>query len=125
MNSKKLNGFNNGIDTTDGIGGSEYPIVTIPSAKNILSLLIPQKDNVSNEENQNSIEQNIEVLKDWVKLHVQEALTTASEQAKTADFYVFGNSEDENRINDYDLTGLKCSIDKESILNAYPDNKIQ
>jgi hypothetical protein len=42
--------------------------------------LIPQKENVSKEENKNSIEQNIDILKGWATLHVEAALKAAKKK---------------------------------------------
>jgi hypothetical protein len=47
------------------------------------------------------------------------------QEAMIDDFYVFGTSEDETRINEYDLNGLKGKISKNSILNAYPLTNIK
>jgi len=65
------------------------------------------------------------MMQEFARLHVIEALKEASEKASITDFYVFGNSDDEDRINSYDLNGLTCSINKESILNSYNLDNIQ
>ena len=46
----------------------------IPSAEERLDILLQQKPNAPAEENKDSLKQNIEVLEDWVKLHVTKAL---------------------------------------------------
>jgi hypothetical protein len=66
-----------------------------------------------------------EAMIEFAKLHVEAALKAASQNAEIDDFYVFGTSEDETRINEYDLNGLKGKISKNSILNAYPLTNIK
>lgn len=86
----------------------------IPTADEILNVLIPYKTNVSNEENEDSKKQNIECLKEWAKLHVEAALKVASEKA-IAPNITWGNGAIVKNI----------KIDKNSILNAYPLENIK
>ena len=43
-------------------------------------------------------------------------LDLAAENAETGEFFVFGNSDDEDRISYYDLNSLECKVDENSIL---------
>jgi len=82
----------------------------IPTAESIIDLLIPYKKDVSEEENLDSREQNITVIKAWCNLHREAALKAASEKAKV-------EWEPVERPQD--------RIDKESILSAYPLTNIK
>lgn len=84
----------------------------IPTSEEILDILIPNKYNVSKEENEDSLKQNKETLIGWVELHIQEALKYASEKGTV--IYVM----DDNR-------GCYYQVCKESILKSYPLSKIK
>lgn len=84
----------------------------IPTAKEILSLMIPYKNHVSKEENEDSEKQNEEVLKDWVELHILSALKRASEEAE---LNTVGSM---MQVDHYE-------VDKESIINSYSRDEIQ
>lgn len=90
----------------------------IPSAEEILNILIPQKENVSKEENEDSLKQNIEVLKDWSKLHLEAQLKAILKNVKTKEDYSFcGNTGSE-----YPPDTI---VDRDSIINAYDLNNIK
>ena len=62
---------------------------------------------------------------EFAKLHLEAQLEAILKNVKCEDFYVYGTSEDESRIAEYDLEGLKGLVDKDSIKNAYPLNNIK
>lgn len=70
-----------------------------------------------------------ELMIEFAKLHVQAALEEASKKVEKGEFYIFGSNDDEylfDKFMDESTIGcLKFSIDKESILNAYPLDKIK
>lgn len=66
----------------------------------------------------------VEAMLEFTKLHVEAARKEILEKS-TAYYYIYGTTDDINRIEEYDLTGLKCTIDKESILDAYPLENIK
>jgi hypothetical protein len=83
----------------------------IPTAEDILDILIPQKKFVSNQENKDSLKQNVEVLKGWVALHIEAALKSVNDNVI---------------INDYNIHEEYCPhVDENSILNAYPLENIK
>jgi hypothetical protein len=49
----------------------------IPSAEDILNILIPRKENVSEDENLDSLRQNADVLRGWVGLYIKDVLNAA------------------------------------------------
>ena len=61
-------------------------------------------------------------LKEFAKLHVEAALKAVivNRDNDEDSFYVFGSLEDESRIGNYDLSGLRCSLNKDSVLKCYP-----
>ena len=65
------------------------------------------------------------LMVEFAKLHVQAALEEASEKAEIGEFYVFGSTEDEDFFDQIDMSSLRCNIKKDSILNAYPLDKIK
>jgi hypothetical protein len=89
-------------------------IPILPTAEEILTLLIPQKENVSKEENKNSIEQNIDILKGWATLHVEAALKAAKK--KTYKKVNMRHYEDEL---------YKDEILTNTIIKSYPLNNIK
>jgi len=95
----------------------------IPTAEAILDILIPFKDNVSSEENEHSLEQNIDVLIGWAKLHCIEQAKVISEKAN-----VYQHSRDYKIGVKSKIVRQKIMIsevDKDSILNAYDLNNIK
>lgn len=84
----------------------------IPTAKEVLSLMIPYKEHVSKEENEDSEKQNEDILKDWVELHIKNALKKASEEAEVE---AVGSM---NQISNYE-------VDKDSIINSYSREEIK
>jgi len=87
----------------------------IPTAESILDILIPFKDNVSKEENEDSLRQNKETLIAWVKLWCTEQAKVISENAEIKD------------IGDVGEDGWRewMVIDKESILKAFSLDNIK
>jgi radical SAM superfamily enzyme len=81
---------------------------TLPTAEEILTILIPHKPDVSDEENLDSIKQNSVVLTGWLKLYLQAQLEAILENAKTI-----------HRGYGY------IEVDLESIENAYPLDNIK
>ncbi len=88
----------------------------IPTAEDILDILIQQKNNASIEENNDSHKQNIETLKKWCFLHVEEALRQASNKAKIDIIFKVGWSDIIKDIHE---------INKGSIINSYPEENIK
>jgi hypothetical protein len=91
------------------------------TAEEILDILIPFKANVSKEENEDSLKQNIEVLTGWVRLHCIEQARVISEKATLATEKVLWDDpkEGEDAYMDFKV------IDKNSILNAYSLDNIK
>lgn len=86
---------------------------SIPTAEEIIALLIPQKENVSEEENEDSICQNKGILVAWAKLHVEAALEAAARKILFETIT-------------YDSTGQDHKIiNRSSILNAYSQENIK
>ncbi len=81
----------------------------IPTAEDILDILIQQKNNVSIEENSDSHQQNISILKGWCWLHVEEALEQASIKAEL------------DLTDDY----KGCTISKKTIVESYSEENIK
>lgn len=67
------------------------------------------------------------VMIEFAKLHVEAALKSVivNRDNDEDSFYVFGSLEDESRIGNYDLSGLRCSLNKDSVLKCYPLEKIK
>ena len=65
------------------------------------------------------------IMIEFAKLHLEAQLQAILENVKCEDFYVYGTSEDESRIAEYNLEGLKGLVDKDSIKNAYSLNNVK
>ena len=91
----------------------------IPTAKEILDILIPFKENVSKEENEDSLKQNIGVLTDWVRLHCIEQARVISENVE-ADFEPMGWLAEQHLSTPF-IAGedYEVPVSRHSILNAY------
>ena len=64
-----------------------------------------------------SRESNIyKIIREAMKESCSQVLDLAAENAETGEFFVFGNSDDEDRISYYDLNSLECKVDENSIL---------
>jgi len=61
----------------------------------------------------------------FAKMHVKAALKAASERVEVEEFYIFGTTEDEDMLSDISLDALRCNININSILNAYPLTNIK
>ena len=57
-------------------------------------------------------------VKEAMKEACRQVLELAAENAKCGELYIFGSSDDEGRISEYDLHGLTCSVNEQSILNT-------
>jgi len=91
----------------------------IPTAEEILDILIPIKNNVSDEENEASLLQNKETLIGWCKLHCQaQARVIAETIGNEYDF----DGEFKSKVNPKGIVNRKV---KDSILNAYPLDNIK
>lgn len=94
----------------------------IPTAEEILDILIPYKEDVSEEENLDSKEQNIQTLKDWVGLYVENVLKVASENA-TVMTLEEGFLDTVKGI--WVTLPKKHTVNKDSILKSYPLDRIK
>ena len=69
--------------------------------------------------NENQIEQFLPYVKKTVLnlcLQIRESSLIEAANKADADYYIFGNSDDEKRIESYDLSNVECYVLKESIL---------
>jgi hypothetical protein len=71
------------------------------------------------------IEAVTKAMVEFAQLKVNEALQAVIEKATVNEPYVFGTTSDEERIESYDLSCLRFTVNQLSILNAYPKEKIQ
>ena len=80
-----------------------------------LEELLNEISNINLDEDGNRIYYLWEVKK-FAKVLCGKLLDLAAENAETGEFFVFGNSDDEDRISYYDLNSLECKVDENSIL---------